>query len=481
METNGGSAASFSPSCVNLLTESAPRVLLFICLLSAVWPSAVSASSFRILDQGAGAAGQSNAFTAQADDPSAIYYNPAGMMQLRGVQTYFGTTLLGGSTSFRNAAGQTARGDFNGSIAYPPPSNIYITGNLQDLGVSAPVLRNMAVGVGLTFPFGTLYRWPNNGPFSTATTGAALQLLNIKPTVAYKFNDRLSVGLGLDIYTFSNLIGEGQYEQRLISSGGPGLPPAGTPLEINGKDTALGFNTSFLYTPLLNGDGKPLANIGMVYRSQATLHLNGDFLAGGTSLSQASTTLVLPQVLTGGIAIWPVRDHDRDWKLEVDVDYTGWKSIRNLDVHLSPALGTIPFPQNYRSGYTIMVGTEYKWLHPEVLPNWEIALRAGYWHSQSPTPDAAFNPSVPDADNHSISVGLGLLCKEGGRFLGLFECAGSENKFLRAVGLDVAYKALLYETRTVSGNANPVAIPGSVNGRYQTTYHVGSVNLRVNF
>jgi long-chain fatty acid transport protein len=125
-------------------------ILLFlIFFLPVMAPSTVSASSFRIMDQGAAAAGQSDAFTAQADDPSAIYYNPAGMMQLRSVQTYLGTTLLGGSTSFRNAAGQTARGDFNGSIAYPPPSNLYITGNLQDLGVSAPVLRNMAVGIGV--------------------------------------------------------------------------------------------------------------------------------------------------------------------------------------------------------------------------------------------------------------------------------------------------------------------------------------------
>jgi hypothetical protein len=45
----------------------------------------------------------------------------------------------------------------------------------------------------------------------------------------------------------------------------------------------------------------------------------------------------------------------------------------------------------------------------------------------------------------------------------------------------LAYKALTYETRTVSGNANPIAIPGSVKGTYQTMFHVGSVNLRVNF
>ncbi|HJU04009.1 MAG TPA: outer membrane protein transport protein, partial [Nitrospiraceae bacterium] len=432
-------------------------LLATIFLSVSVLPVPSYAASFRILDQGAAAAGQSDAFTAQADDPSAIYYNPAGMTQLPGVQTYIGTTLIGGSTSFTSPAGVNARGDFGGSVAYPPPSNLYVTANLRDLGATSPWLSRMALGVGLNFPFGTKFRWPENGPFATAVTTAALQLLDIKPTIAYKVTDRFSIGLGMDIYTFSSLIGEGHYETRLIGS--PGLGPlAGASLEINGRDTALGFNASFLYTPCVNADGKPICSIGFVYRSQATLHLDGQFRANGGLVSDASTTLVLPQVFTGGIALWPVRDREREWKLEFDVDYTGWKSIRNLDVHTTSPFGTIPFPQNYRSGYTVMIGTEYKWLHPERLPNWEIALRGGYWNSQAPSPDSSFNPAIQDADNHSISVGLGFLCKGGGRFLGLFECGRADggSKFRpTAVGLDLAYKALLYETRTVTGNQNP--------------------------
>jgi long-chain fatty acid transport protein len=50
--------------------------------------------------------------------------------------------------------------------------------------------------------------------------------------------------------------------------------------------------------------------------------------------------------------------------------------------------------------------------------------------------------------------------------------------FLRrkALGIDVAYQALLFESRTVTGNPNP-----TVNGSYQTTTHVGSLTMRVNF
>ena len=81
-------------------------VSLALALLCA--PSTLYASGFRILDQSASATGQASAFTAQADDASAVYYNPAGMTQLRGVQVSLGANLIGGSTNFRDAAGQTA-------------------------------------------------------------------------------------------------------------------------------------------------------------------------------------------------------------------------------------------------------------------------------------------------------------------------------------------------------------------------------------
>jgi long-chain fatty acid transport protein len=448
-------------------------------------PASVRAGGFRIMDQSASAAGQGSAFTAQADDPSAVYYNPAGMTQLRGVQTSIGAFFIGGSTSFSGASG-SASGNFGNSFATPPPINIYATANLKDLGITA--LGDLSIGLGVLSPFGTSYQYPQNGPFAASVTQETLQLIDIKPTLAYKLNDQLSVGLGADIYTFSGLYGEGQYEYHLNNAGlaGAGVP---APQEISGKDTAAGFNASLLYTPFRNSDGKPLVNIGLIYRSQATLHLEGELRGNGAFVGNTGITVVLPQVYTAGIALWPVRDQEHEWKLELDLDYTGWKSVRNTDIHVtSGALAgtTISYPRNWKSTYTTMVGTEYKWLKPEVLPEWEVALRGGYWHSQTPVPDATFVPTVPDADNHSLSVGLGFLCKGKGKFLGFFECGSGSGRFSpSAIGLDIAYKAVIYETRTISGNTNPLGVfagaAGAANGRYATTFHGGLVNLRVNF
>lgn len=447
--------------------------ILLLALLSIAAPLPALAGSFRIYDHGASAAGQAAAFTAQADDPSAGYYNPAGMTQLRGVQLSAGATLMSGQFSFQNAAGTQIQGDLRGSVALPPPSNLYLTANLKDLGIGS--YDSLAVGLAVFNPFGTLTRWSDGGPFATATTKAAFELLDIRPSLAFRPHPDLAIGLGADIYTFSGVFGEGQVERQFRWAGGLGIP-AGTPMELNGRDTAAGFNASLLYTLLRNEDGLPLVNIGLIYRSQATLHLDGQLMAGGSRVADARSTFVVPQVFTGGIAIWPVRNKEREWKLELDVDYTGWKSVCNSNASLSNGL-TIATPANWSSGYTVMIGTEHKWLKPAALPDWDIALRGGYWHSQKAIPDQTFNPAIPDGDNHAISTGIGFMCRGNGRFFGVIPCGGSD-KALRpkGLGIDLAYQAILYEDRTIVGNVNP-----TVNGTYRSTLHVGAVNLRVIF
>ena len=51
------------------------------------------ALGFRNPDQGARATGQGEAFVAQADDASAIYYNPAGLTQQKGTELTSGSYL----------------------------------------------------------------------------------------------------------------------------------------------------------------------------------------------------------------------------------------------------------------------------------------------------------------------------------------------------------------------------------------------------
>jgi len=424
----------------------------------------------RIQGQGTAASGMGNAFAAQADDASALHYNPAGMTQLRGVQFMNGALFVAGNTQYTSPAGANTTGDRDGT-AWPPPTHLYITANMKDIGFAA--LEKWTVGVGINSPFGSLTQYPDNAPFSQNVIFNTLPLLDIKPTVAYKLNDYLSFGLGADIYTFSTLFGEGRYEAK--STTGPN--GTGAQVEVNGSGTGAGFNTSLMYTPFRNAEGKPLANIGIVYRSQAVVPLTGQLMVNGRQTADAKANLVLPPIYSGAIALWPVRDEEHEWKLELDVDIVGWQAVKNSAISLSSG-GGIPLNQNWHNSTTTMIGTEYKWLKLQRMPEWEIAARAGFMNIETQMPDQSFNPGIPSADQYIPSFGVGFTCKENGSFLGLTKCGnmgiGVKPK---AIGLDLSYQAVFYETRTVTGaTPNP-----AVNGTYKTMIHAGGVSLRFNF
>jgi long-chain fatty acid transport protein len=140
----------------------------------------------------------------RADDASAVFYNPAGMTQLHGVQFLGGFEFLNVHTHFDNQAGQTTHNDLCGPFGMPPPGQLSLTATPKDLG--APWLGNLALGLGLQNLFGFASNYPVNGPLRTAITSAALPLLDIKPTLAYRLADWLSLGLGADIFTFWNSV-----------------------------------------------------------------------------------------------------------------------------------------------------------------------------------------------------------------------------------------------------------------------------------
>jgi long-chain fatty acid transport protein len=431
-----------------------------------------SAQALRFQSQGASAAGQGNAFAAQADDPSAIHFNPAGLTQVPGIQGYFGTTVMGGSIKYKGPTGIDSRGDLGDSVSTPLPSHFYLSANLGTLGATR--LSTLTIGLGLISPFGSNTRYPFDGPFNTAVTSAELPLIDIKPTIAYKISEDLSVGVSADIYTFASFLGEGHVEQKQVSSGALGIPP-GASIELNGKGTGAGVTVSLLYTPVRNETGKPIMSIGLVYRSQAVVPLNGSLLVNGAKVADGSTDLVLPHIFTGAIAVWPVRTREREWKVELDVEYVGWSLNRNLDIRLSNG-ATIPQPQQWNNVPVIALGTEHKWLNPQWLPHWEVSARSGYTYTEDPVPDRTFNPATISLSAHTLSLGTGFLCKGAGRFLGVVPCSGKSALWPKGIGLDLVYQEWFYESRTVVGNLNP-----TVDGTYHAFVHLGALSLRTLF
>lgn len=452
--------------------HSALAVTICILILAAL-PHRALADGFRNTYHDAAAIAQGNAFVAQADNASAVFYNPAAMAQLHGIHHAGGLQFVSINTTFTSTTGNTVTNN-SPTVGLPPPGQLFLTANLKDLGIST--LGNLSIGLGLLNLYGFAAKFPGDGPFATSLTFAQFPLISIKPTVAYKVTESLSLGLGADIFTFTGLLGEGHAERRFQAAPGSGFPP-GTELELNGKGTTAGLNASFLYSPWRTSEGKPRLSFAGIWRSQAVLPLNGTLLANGFRVADASTSMRLPEVWTGGIAYWPIRNHAREWKVEVDVDYARWQAIRDASVHLSNG-SVLPSPQQWTNTFTVNVGTEYKLLGITSTRGWDVALRTGYIRSHSPVTDLSFDPSLADSDVHIATGGIGFLCHAGGKLFGVIACADAENGlFARsAIGLDLFYQALVFDTRTVTDSPNP-----TINGTYRSTNHVGGATFRINF
>src|SRR3984885_13632039 len=83
--------------------------LIALAILTA--PSLGFALGIRIADQDAEATARGDAFVATADNPSAIYYNPAGITQLEGQQVRAGLYLISADTEYTSPSGAKAHTD----------------------------------------------------------------------------------------------------------------------------------------------------------------------------------------------------------------------------------------------------------------------------------------------------------------------------------------------------------------------------------
>src|SRR5271154_1805097 len=83
----------------------AMRQLAVLLLL----PAVARADGFRLPNQDPEAIARGNAFTATADNPSAIYYNPAGITQLDGLNVRAGVYFVSAGVDYTSPTGATAR------------------------------------------------------------------------------------------------------------------------------------------------------------------------------------------------------------------------------------------------------------------------------------------------------------------------------------------------------------------------------------
>ena len=225
------------------------RALLALPLL--LLPALGHASGFALESQGARAMGFSGAYVAQADDPSAIYYNAAGIGFLKGKHLYVGAFVGGLST------------DFTGEGPYPAAGTLESSdrglGLLPTLYYSQQVGERLYVGVGFNRPFGFKSSWENPDQFTGRYICIECELgaWGLNPTVAWRVEDRLAIGAGLDL-RFASF----KTVRRLQASPNPFPVPTDVAQYTldGGTDTGVGFNVGILASPTED------FSIGLSYR-----------------------------------------------------------------------------------------------------------------------------------------------------------------------------------------------------------------------
>jgi long-chain fatty acid transport protein len=366
---------------------------LLACVLG---PAPARAAGFAIFEQGARGMGFAGAFTAQANDPSAIFHNAAGIAFLKGKQLYLGGTLIRPSSTFTGAdpfPGSAVTEKGNTGLLVPPAA--YYTQAFTE---------RLVFGIGLHTPFGLTTSWANPDTFSGRfiSQRADLKGFSINPTIAYKLADRLAVGGGLDVRLSSVSL---QRRVPVINPFTQRVTDAATIDLDSDTDVAFGFNVGLL------AKVSDSLSAGAHYRHKVKASYKGAaiFTQVPTGNAQLDTrlTALLPQgsqpVTTGidfpafvstGVA-WTAGD----WTFEVDANWYQWSSFRRVTIQFTdrPDLSE-NIVEDYKDTWQYRMGLERR------LSD-RFAVRGGYFFDQSPAPEASISPLLPDADRNGFALG----------------------------------------------------------------------------
>jgi long-chain fatty acid transport protein len=369
------------------------RALLALPL--SLLPALAHASGFALESQGARAMGFAGAYVAQAKDPSAIYYNAAGIGFLKGRHLYVGALVGGLST------------DFTGEGPYPAAGTLEAAdrglGLLPTLYYSQQVGEKVYVGLGFNRPFGFKSQWENPDQFTGRYICVECELgaWALNPTVAWRVEDRLAIGAGLDL-RFANF----KTVRRLQASPNPFPVPTDVAQYTldSGTDTAVGFNVGILASPTED------FSIGVSYRHKVAAEQTAQasfvqILTGNTEVddaialslppNQAATvTFTYPAIVAAGVAL-----RQGYWTIEADFQWTLWSSFDQVAATFAetPEFDNV-LPQDYASTWRGALGVEYL-----IGDDWEV--RAGYGYDHSPAPTETISPFIHDADRHTFGAG----------------------------------------------------------------------------
>src|ERR1043165_4842390 len=158
--------------------------IMLACALVAIATNARGVG-FRLPNQDPEGIARGNAFVATADNPSAIYYNPAGITQLEGDQICAGMYLISSSTKFTSSLGL---GSAETDSSFQAVPQFYYSHAFKDTPFTA--------GLGVYAPFGLGIDWGDNAPFDLMARKGKLLYATVSPVIAWRALHNLSLAIG---------------------------------------------------------------------------------------------------------------------------------------------------------------------------------------------------------------------------------------------------------------------------------------------
>lgn len=375
------------------------RQLIATALLVLAGPA--WAGGFSIYEAGARATGLGCAFTATADDGSAMFYNIAGLSFLEGTRVDASFIAVAPKIKHRGVqpAGSTGVSE-TVDQSFPIPG----------FGVTHALNDRWSVGLGVSAPFGLGVEWedPETWVGRYTSYDVDLQTIYVSPAVSFRVGPQVAVAIGADIGW-----------QHIELNRYVGAQFGGNSEWVNAINVALAGSSDLNVTPTIGVMARPTErlSLGAMYHHEKTMKYEGGegtltnvapaSLAAAVDQEIAdlggndydlSTELGLPHILSLGASY---RVHPRA-RVEVNAVHWSWSNFEELALTFSPdvtgELSTV-IPEKYEDVWQWRLGAEL-----DLGKDWRGLL--GYVRDNSPQPKASMSALLPDADRNDWSFGI---------------------------------------------------------------------------
>lgn len=365
------------------------NVLSMLAVLLA--PSApAAAAGFGLFQHGGRATGQAGAMTARAEEPSAIFYNPAALTALPGLQLQAGLDFSNATDEYSSTSGSFKAEHV---ITFPPA--LYLTWKGE-----GPV----ALGLGLDSPFFIENDWdPALFPGRFLTRRFELTTFELHPVIAWQVSESLSVGGGLR-YLQGDLEQEDNFNTSFFTPGGQ--VPVEMERRANSDVDALAWDLAVRWAD-------PAWGWGAVFRSNAELEGDGDAsyaardvpvegleddIAARFRDGSVSQSFELPWELRGGFWFAPYPE----LRIELDAAYQGWSGLDDTSITFRPDPSgegpAVVTPRDWEDTLSLRLGLE-----GDVTDT--FMLYGGIGWEPSPVPGDTIEPGFPRGDALVYALG----------------------------------------------------------------------------